>query len=325
MIRGVAVLFCVFGFAFALLAEEPDPVKERLFAAKGAYIAEWQAVRKQTEKWLELREDAARKAGNFKLVDEIRAERAEFDDEGHLPRGAPAAIRGRHDKALKALEATYAQAVRDYTKAKKGDAATAAEVELRNIRSRLSGIDLLALIDPKAHAVLGEWKRDGKSVVGVNPRVPAVLQLPYEPGEEYDLEATARRLSGKEYFGLQVVAGGKRLGVAVDTWPTKGYLSGLGEINGKSLLDNGTALSGQFIKNNTDFTLLCSVRTEKIDVSVNGKVIISYKGDPNRFSIHSDFRVPNQKALAIQIGYTSPFKIDRLVVTPVKGRGAVTK
>lgn len=336
MIRNVAALFA-FALPFCLLAQDADPVRDKLVAARSAFAAEQKAIRKQADTWFDTREDAARKAGAKKLLEQIKAERTAFDDHEELPKNAPAALKSQQDKALKALEAAYTQALKDYTAAKKAEEAAAVGAELKNITARLGApagagavapagaVDLLALIDTKAHSVLGEWRRDVKSVVGVNPRFPGVLQLPYEPGEEYDLEVTARRLSGKEYFALQLVAGGKRLAVAIDTWPTKGYMSGFGDLNGKSLLDNGTAVKGQYIKNDTDFTLLCAVRSDKIDVSFDGKVILTYKGEFDGFSVHSDFRVPNQKALAIQIGYTSPYKIDRLVVTPVKGKGAVTK
>lgn len=325
MVRFVGCVAVVLLCGAAPLVDINDPVREKLFVAKRAFDAERKSVHKQTEEWFETREDAARKANDQKALEQIQTQRVAFEDSGELPKNVPAAIKARQDRALKVLEAAYTQAAKEYTATKKVTEAAAVESELRNIRSRLHGIDLLALIDPKAHAVLGTWKREGDSIVGVNPRFPGVLQLPYVPGEEYDLEVTARRLSGEEYFGFQVVAGGKRLGISIDTWPSKGYLSGMGAINGKSLLDNGTEVKGQFIKNNRDFTVRCSVRGGKIDVSVDGKLIISYKGEFNGFSIHSDFRVPNEKALALQIGYTSPFQIDRLVVTPVKGAGTVLK
>ncbi|MBN9521055.1 serine/threonine protein kinase [bacterium] len=187
-----------------------------------------------------------------------------------------------------------------------------------------AAVDLLARVDPRAHAVRGEWMRTGKSLVGVNPTFPGVLQLPYEPGEEYDLEATVRRISGEEYFGVQLVAGGHRVSVAIDTWPSKGYVSGMGSIAGKDLLNNGTGTRGrQFVQAGTAYVVACSVRKGRISASVNGTVITSYTGKFILFSIHSDFRVPNEKTLAVQIGYATPFQIDRLVVTPVSGSGKV--
>ncbi|MBP3956773.1 serine/threonine protein kinase [Gemmata sp. G18] len=231
----------------------------------------------------------------------------------------------------KATDSVQQETVKGFTAAKRGDEVStigSARKDLKNESPTADGgpIDLLALADPKAHAVLGEWKKNGKSLVGVNPTFPGVLQLPYEPGDEYDIEATVRRVSGDEYFGFQLVAGGHRINVAIDTWPSKGYFSGMGNIAGESLLNNGTGVKGrQLVQAGTDYAVACSVRKGKIDVLVNGTVITSYKGAFTHFWIHSDFRTPNEKALAIQIGYTTPFQIDRLVVTPVSGNGKILK
>jgi hypothetical protein len=324
-ISSIAVSTCV-------LAADKDPIKEKLLAARAAYDSEAGQVQKQTEDWLKKREETARKDGDKKLLDQTKAERKVYEETGELPKSLPGAVRLKQDRAVKAMDAAYAEAVKEYTRAKKDDEAASVEAAWKAFGGKTgtgtgagAAVDLLALVDPKTHAVLGEWKKDGKSLVGVNPSFPGVLQLPYEPGEEYDIEATVRRVSGKEYFAFQLVAGGRRVNAAIDTWPSKGFITGLGDINGKGLLDNGTGVKGQVMKPEQDYTVACSVRSGKIELLVDGKVIVSYKGEFDRFSIHSDFRVPDEKALALQIGYTTPYKIDRLVVTPVKGKGTILK
>jgi hypothetical protein len=330
MIRCTVLGVCFLGAIGAALAEDKDPVRDKLVAARTTYDNETKQVQKQTEDWLEKRETAARKAGDKKALDQVKDDRKGYEESGELPRTAPATLRLRHERARKAMDAAYAEAVKEYTKAKKDEEAAAVDEAWKAFgKASAAGaggaVDLLALVDPKAHTVLGEWKKDGNSLVGVNPKFPGLIQLPYEPGEEYDLAADVRRVSGEEYFAFQLVAGGHRVTAALDTYPSKGFISGLGDIGGKGILDNGTAVKGQVMTAGKDYTVLCSVRSGKIDVSVNGKVVLAYKGEFNRFSIHSDFRVPDEKALAIQIGYATPYKIDRLVVTPVKGKGTILK
>jgi hypothetical protein len=111
-------------------AEEKDPVKEKLFRAKLAYDTEMREYRKLASDWFEKREDGARKDGNKKLVDQIKVERKAFDEEGKLPKGVPASIQQKPATVRKSLEAAYAQAVKDYTIAKKDDQAAAVEKEL---------------------------------------------------------------------------------------------------------------------------------------------------------------------------------------------------
>jgi hypothetical protein len=129
----VVVLSC----ACATCADEKDkdPVKEKLFAAKVAYDKEMAAFRKAVDDWFDRREEIARKDGNKKLVDQVKVERKAFDDAGELPRGAPVAMQQKHDRARKALEAAYAEAVKAYTRAKKDDLAAATDKELESFRN----------------------------------------------------------------------------------------------------------------------------------------------------------------------------------------------
>src|SRR6266545_6647356 len=97
----VALLLSV---ACAAADDGKDPVKEKLFAAKVAYDKEMAAYRAAVGEWLDKREEAARKAGDKKLVDQVKAERKAFDEDGELPKGAPTALKLRPAAARKALE-----------------------------------------------------------------------------------------------------------------------------------------------------------------------------------------------------------------------------
>src|SRR6266545_1101983 len=124
------IMALLLGVACAAADDEKDPVKEKLFAAKVAYDKEMAAFRKAAGEWFDKREEAARKDGNKKLVDQIKEDRKAFDEDGFLPKAAPAAVQQRPVAARKALESAYSQAVRDYIKAKKDDEAAAVEKEV---------------------------------------------------------------------------------------------------------------------------------------------------------------------------------------------------
>ena len=129
-------------------ADEKDPIKDKLFTAKVAYDKEMSAFRKAATEWFDKREEVARKAGDKKTVDQIKTEREAFDGEGELPKTAPPALKQQPAAARKTLEAAYTQAVKDYVKAKKDDAAAAVEKELDTFRRT----------DAKTAALLGTWK-----------------------------------------------------------------------------------------------------------------------------------------------------------------------
>ena len=331
MIRPAVVFVVLLGVACAAAGDEKDPVKEKLSKAKAAHDTELQQFRKQADEWFDKREDDARNAGDRKVVDQVKEERKSFADTGELPKTAPNTLSQKPALAKKALESAFAEAVQAYTKANREDEAAVVLEEWQEFSSKATAkpaaIDLLALIDTKTHVIAGKWEKDGKSFLATSTGYPdlARLQLPYEPGEEYDIEATVRRGKGPDYFAFSLVAGGRRVHAAVDTWPSKNFLSGFSEIDGKSFTENGTGVTGQFLKPDADHTVRASVRSEKIELLVNGKVISSYNGDFKGFSVHSDFRVPNEKALAVQIGPGTSYRIDRIVVTPVKGKGKIVK
>ena len=325
MVRAMVAVALAGVLVCASFADEKDkdPIKERLFAAKKEYDAEMKAYRAAAEAWFDKREEAARKDGNKKLLDQVKAERDTFDESGALPKGVPAAIPQKAVSAKKGLEIAYELAVKEYTKAKKDDAAAAVEKEWKAFAAKANSINLLALIDLKTHTVSGSWKKDGKALVGSPTDKAAVLQLPYEPGEEYDLEITCRRIAGNEGLAIGLVAGGRQVAAVIDGWPNDGYRSGFEHVDKKSGRDNVTTVKGAFFMPDTDSAITCSICSGKIEVSANDKLVISFKGNSNRLSSPEGWGGANKKALYLH--FSADFKFDRIVVTPVKGKGTIIK
>ena len=115
-------------------AAAEDPVKKKLDAAKVAYKEEMEKYRKAVEDWFGQREVAARKDGNRKLVDRIKTERQAFQEKDELPKLVPPSLTKMPAIARAALEAAYAAAIKEYTKAKMDDEASATEKELSAFR-----------------------------------------------------------------------------------------------------------------------------------------------------------------------------------------------
>jgi hypothetical protein len=318
----VAALFLA--AAGAALADDKDPVRDKLAAARAAYDNEMKQVQKQTGDWLDKREAAARKAGDKKLLDQVKDERKAFTEGEEMPRAAPAALRQKPAAARKAMDAAYAEAVKAYTKAKRDEEAAAVEAAWKAFAAETT-IDLLALVDPKAHAVAGGWKKDGPALVNNSTERFSRLELPYEPGAEYDVELTCRRLTGGDCIAVGLVAGDRQLLAVIDGWPPRGYATCFDTVDKKRGVDNLTAVKGDRLKNDKDYTIACSVRDGKLDLSVNGKPVTSFKGEFNRLGIRDGHGVPNPKALFLFIGPDTTFRIDQLVVKVVNGRGTVLK
>lgn len=129
-----AVLFALGVVAIlgpASRAADNDPIKEKLDKAKAAYDDTLDKLRDGLLKELDEKEEAARKKGDKKAVDVVKAEREAFDSRGDLPKVVPTANFLRDCKqARTALELAYSAAIKDYVKAKMDDEAGAAEKDL---------------------------------------------------------------------------------------------------------------------------------------------------------------------------------------------------
>jgi len=326
MVRCVVMSVVLVGAVCVAFADDTDPVKEKLFAAKIAYDAEMTKFRTLVGEWLDEREDAARKDGNKAIVDQIKAERKAFDDSGELPKGLPSSIQQKSTQARKTIESAYSQAVKDYTKGKKDTEAEAVEVEWKKF-GKTRGIDLLALVNPKTHAIAGEWKKEGTALVVNNPAADkaVLLMLPYQPGEEYDVELTFQRVKGDESISIGLVAGKNHVAALVDAFPGRGSYTGFEYVDMKQVLANGTGVKGPILTNGTECTFTCSVRAGKIDLLINEKAVTSFKGDFTRLSLYSEYRLPNEKALSLVVGAKCTYQIARIAVIPVKGKGTILK
>jgi hypothetical protein len=132
-------------------ALQEDPIKAKLDQAKTAYDEQLDKIRGALLKSLDEKEDAARKAANKKLVDQVKAEREAFESRGELPKSVPTANLLRDGKAARTtLELAYVEAVKEYVRAKKDDEAAAAEKDLTAFKDSTgaSGVSLSALLAP---------------------------------------------------------------------------------------------------------------------------------------------------------------------------------
>ncbi|MCE9565097.1 MAG: NPCBM/NEW2 domain-containing protein [Planctomycetes bacterium] len=112
-------------------AADVDTVKEKLFQAKKAFDVESQKFRKAVTDQLDKREDDARKAGDKKVVDQVKTERERFEKWGEFPLTSPLAASKSITAARATLNKAYTDAVKDYTKIKEDAAAETIEKEQR--------------------------------------------------------------------------------------------------------------------------------------------------------------------------------------------------
>jgi hypothetical protein len=128
---------CGLFLAFALVTgADEDPVRAKLEKAKSTYGRDLENFQKAVGDYLDKGEAAARKDGNKKLVDNIKADRKQFEEKGQLPKSTPAAIRHKAAAALAKMEAAFELAIKEYTKTKMDDEATKVTKEFEAYKRR---------------------------------------------------------------------------------------------------------------------------------------------------------------------------------------------
>lgn len=174
-------------------------------------------------------------------------------------------------------------------------------------------VDLLALIDPKLHKVVGEWAKDGPTLTG-SLAPYSRIQIPYEPPEEYDLVLHLERRRGTTFL----VGFPGRAMLALDGYG--GNLSCLEVVDGKRGDQNETAFKGAVLADAKKCVLSCSVRKGGIAATLDDRKLVDWKGERSRLSMPQDWPTPNARALWLGC-WDSDFQISRITLVPVSGQG----
>lgn len=162
----------------------------------------------------------------------------------------------------------------------------------------------------------------------VGPAEVSVIQVPYEPGPEYNLHLTVERLGGTNYFAVGLVVGGRPCSVLFDGWPDQGRMTGLQLVNGRYAIDNGTATTGQQLPPRKAIHLDVAVRRGSINAWVyrpgeDPLEVLKYTGPQDGLGIETDFikGMRNSNALFLHQHGTAKFEITAVALNPV-GRDA---
>lgn len=122
-----------FGLCSARAADDAEDVKKKIAEAKKEFDGEVQKLQKAVADSFDKREAEARRVGNKKLVDEIRAERERFEKSGALPADPPKAAQAQVTAARVKLDKTYSGAVRDLIKLREDTRAEETEKEQQKV------------------------------------------------------------------------------------------------------------------------------------------------------------------------------------------------
>jgi hypothetical protein len=183
-------------------------------------------------------------------------------------------------------------------------------------------IDLIPLAQPDSR--FGTWKRDGDTLislplppkrVGTKTRVYlSAFPTPMTVPQEFTFEAVFERLAGDDSIAFNIPAGGTDFMIQLDGYRTEGYVSGLQEIDGKSMRDNETRVAGQQLATGRKHTLRATVRETGVAATRDGRPLVDDRGGLDRLSSRSRW-AGDAKFYVVII--TSAYRIHALRLTPL--------
>jgi hypothetical protein len=183
--------------------------------------------------------------------------------------------------------------------------------------------DLIKLIDLDKDQVAGKWTKDDSGLKTSTTSFGRV-QIPYIPGQEYDVKLVCQRSGVTDMIAVGLVKGDAQFIVGIDG-STKVTASGLDRLDNKPFSDNETTAKKTVLSNDKASTILIQVRDTSLVVQVDGNTLIEWKIkdkdgkdtnkplDYSRLTLFPEWKVPLGKAMFI--GAFSEYTITTLELT----------
>jgi len=191
--------------------------------------------------------------------------------------------------------------------------------------SRADGVELLPLLD--AHrAVAGTWRTE--SAVEAEPPTllapkafGARIEIPYRPPAAYRLTVVATPLDEPNGLVLGQRSAAGRFVVLLDFRLGDGRVSALENVDGRNVQANPTRIDGPVFRRGCPAVVVCTVRGDGVEVEVDGRTLIDWRGDPARLSLAEYWTTPTADALFLG-AYDCRYRFHRVTLEPLEAHGA---
>jgi serine/threonine protein kinase len=175
-------------------------------------------------------------------------------------------------------------------------------------------VNLLAAVDPKHGTIEGNWSLQNGEL---HCRAGSYARFAFDhaPPEEYDFRIQFTRTAGTNAISQHVVHAGHDV-----MW----LMGGFGNstlafelVGGKPGKDNTTAVKSG-IENGRRYESVVKVRRDRIQVELDGKLIVDHKTDGSDLSVNERWRFPDAKKLGV--GCQNDAVFHRIELIPVTSK-----
>jgi hypothetical protein len=186
-------------------------------------------------------------------------------------------------------------------------------------------VDLLPFIDPSADAASGAWNRSTDGALDSDASIWAMLRIPYQPPEEYDLEAEFERLPGGAGGASTGLVGSAR-GTSFEwnAW-LDSETCGFWLIDGKPWREGPEAARGVVSPSTGGrHTARLSVRRDGVAGYLDGVLVASWKTDFHDLSLPHTEEWGGPVALGLRT-YENPTRFFSVKLTERSATGRPTR
>lgn len=189
-----------------------------------------------------------------------------------------------------------------------------------------SAIDLIALAEAKRDTVAGEWQLKNKHLIG--PGTPdAKFAFPVRPAGDYEFTVIFKRHEGLGGPILCLPVADRHVNFALDAY--NGEFTALEAVDGHFVNSDGnpTQVKGKHVVTGKSHKLQATVvikdTNATIRIDLDGKRLVDWKGNPNRFSLHPAWQLNDDR----QIGLRSwqAFEYESVQLRMLKGEAISTR
>jgi hypothetical protein len=317
MFRGIGAIFVVALLGLPALAWADDSISAALNQEKAAYQATLDKIDGELVALLQRREDAARKGGDRKLLDQILTERDAFNTEGKWPTVIPTQdLKGQLQAARQKMEAAYGLAIENYTQANKDDLSKAVEGELQDFQKendRAPWSDCIGGIEIFKNTIRGEWQHNGSTLESTGPAVN-ILQLVECAPASFRLELVAQRTEGNGPLVIGFPYGESCGDMVIDAGD---QTTGISSINKRASYRNETTAKGDFFASTAPVRLTLTVRKQHVTLESADQTIVDWNGEESMLSRPEEVKAGPRAIFLMVRGGRARFQFNSIRLKPL--------
>ena len=175
-------------------------------------------------------------------------------------------------------------------------------------------VDLIQLQSTESAWKVGDWSTEEGTLVSPK-RYGARIELPYEPPAEYRAVYVVEPLDEPNGLILGQKMEDRRFVTLVQYAPGEGALSALENVQGRNV-GNETTFRGSLLKQRRLSQVVVDVTKRGVQVSVDGRRIIAWTGQPEELSLSDYWKTPDDRALFVG-SYDCRYRFHRITLEPL--------